>query len=64
MTSCMYKLCSLLMVEICVGLTIYVTDARPSWFRDDFTSRGFICCYSVTITLFMLLTFIVVYLGY
>ena len=49
-----------LMVESCVGLTIYVTDASLSWFRDDFTSRGFICCYSVWM-LFMFLTFIVVY---
>ena len=49
------------MVESCLGLTIYVTDASLSWFRDGFTSRGFICCYSVWISLFMFLSFIVVY---
>ena len=49
------------MVESCVGLTIYVTDASLSWFRDGFTSRGFIYCYSVWISLFMFLSFIVVY---
>ena len=34
------------MVESCVGLTIYVTDASLSWFRDGFTSRGFICLWT------------------